>query len=110
MSETEHEVPITEVDLTTALHALADPVRLDILRQLATCGGGDLRCGELVMPVSKSTTTHHLKILTKAGLLAERPEGTSKRLSLRRAEFDERFPGLLDSVLTAMKGQPTATT
>jgi DNA-binding transcriptional ArsR family regulator len=65
-----------------------------------------MRCGELVISVTKSTTTHHIKILTKAGIISERPEGTSKRLSLRKAELDAKFPGLLDSVLAAAKRSP----
>ena len=51
--------------------------------------------------MTKSTASHHFKILLDAGIVAERAQGTSKFLHLRRAELDERFPGLLDSVLRA---------
>jgi DNA-binding transcriptional ArsR family regulator len=91
-----------EIEIATVLQALSDPVRLEIVRQLGACGkGGELTCGELVLPVSKSTGSHHLKALSQAGLIAERAEGTRKHLCLRRAELDERFPGLIDSVLRA---------
>jgi DNA-binding transcriptional ArsR family regulator len=90
------------VDIATVLQALSDPVRLEIVRQVAGCGaGGELTCGELELPVAKSTGSHHLKILASAGVLAEREEGTRKHLRLRRTELERRFPGLIGSVLRA---------
>jgi DNA-binding transcriptional ArsR family regulator len=83
------------------LQALSDPVRLEIVRQLAGCSGGELGCGAVVVPVSKSTASHHFKALLNAGVIAERGEGTRKFFQLRRAELDEQFPGLIDSVLRA---------
>jgi DNA-binding transcriptional ArsR family regulator len=83
------------------LQALSDPVRLEIVRQLAGCGGGELGCSAVVVPVSKSTASHHFKALLNAGVIAERGEGTRKFFQLRRAELDEQFPGLIDSVLRA---------
>ena len=53
--------------------------------------------------MTKSTASHHFKTLLAAGIIAEREEGRSKFMQLRRAELDERFPGLLDSVLEATK-------
>ena len=93
--------PFEKLDVTCVLHALADPVRLDMVRQLAECHTGAMRCGQLSMPVTKSTASHHIKTLVNAGIVAERAEGTCKNLSLRRDELDARFPGLLDSVLEA---------
>jgi DNA-binding transcriptional ArsR family regulator len=91
-----------ELDGLAILQALADPVRLEIVRQLAGCGaGGELGCGAIEIPVTKSTASHHFKTLLAAGLIAERGEGTRKYLHLRRDELDQRFPGLLDSVLRA---------
>lgn len=90
------------VDVLTVLEALSDPVRLDIVRQLAVCPeAAGVTCGKLELPVSKSTGSHHLKILARAGLTLEREVGTSKYIRLRRDELDERFPGLLASVLGA---------
>jgi DNA-binding transcriptional ArsR family regulator len=89
-----------EVDIVAVLQALSDPVRLEIVRQIAGCeSAGEMTCGELELPVTKSTGSHHLKILSTAGVIAEREEGTRKYLSLRRADLDARFPGLLGSVL-----------
>ena len=83
------------------IQALSDPVRLEIVRQLAGCNGGELGCGAVVVPVSKSTASHHFKALLNAGVIAERGEGTRKFFQLRRLELDEQFPGLIDSVLRA---------
>jgi DNA-binding transcriptional ArsR family regulator len=93
---------LDEIDGLTVLQALSDPVRLEIVRQLSRCrGSSELRCGQIELPVTKSTASHHLKILFAAGLLSEREQGTSKFIRLRRDELDGRFPGLLDSVLRA---------
>jgi DNA-binding transcriptional ArsR family regulator len=93
---------LAEIDGLTVLHALSDPVRLEIVRQLAGCpGSSELKCGQIEVPVTKSTASHHFKMLYAAGIVAEREQGTSKYMRLRREELDERFPGLLDSVLRA---------
>jgi len=104
---------LVAIDVVTVLQALSDPVRLEIVRQLADCGGGgELPCGRFELPVSKSTTSHHLKALTCAGIIDSREEGTRKYVWLRRAELDQRFPGLLQSVLCAAPagGEPPAGT
>jgi DNA-binding transcriptional ArsR family regulator len=91
---------LESIDVLTVLRALADPVRLQIVRQLAGCPSPDgVKCHQIELPVTKSTASHHLKTLTNAGITAEREAGTSKFISLRREELDRRFPGLIDSVL-----------
>jgi DNA-binding transcriptional ArsR family regulator len=86
----------------TVLQALSDPVRLEIVRQLAACDrSGELQCSAINVPVKKSTASHHFKTLLAAGIIDEREEGRCKFFQLRRAELDERFPGLVESVLRA---------
>jgi DNA-binding transcriptional ArsR family regulator len=93
---------LSSTDVLTVLQALSDPVRLDIVRQLAANEDGQgLMCHQLELPVKKSTGSHHLKMLANAGITAERAVGTCKYLTLRRDELEQRFPGLLDSVLRA---------
>jgi DNA-binding transcriptional ArsR family regulator len=100
--ETTAPADLASVDVITVLQALSDPVRLAMVRQLAGCPGeGELACGQIEVPVTKSTATHHLKILVRAGVTAEREAGTRKFVRLRRGELEARFPGLLDSVLRA---------
>ena len=64
---------------------------------------GELSCGQIEVPVTKSTASHHLKTLSCAGITSEREEGTRKYVRLRTAELEERFPGLIASVLGAVK-------
>ena len=90
-----------ELDLTSVLHALSDPQRLRIVQTLA--GGPEpCRCGDFNLDVTKSTMTHHFRILREAGIIEQRSEGTAKLNSLRREDLDARFPGLLDSVLRSV--------
>jgi DNA-binding transcriptional ArsR family regulator len=90
-------------NVVTVLEALSDPVRLEIVRQVAAQGeNGELSCGQLEVPVSKSTCSHHLKTLNGAGVTAEREEGTRKYIRLRRDELERSYPGLIDSVLRAV--------
>src|SRR5262249_16956986 len=88
---------VQQLSLSGVLHALSDPVRLDIVSSLRD--GGEVSCGKLDGPVSKSTLTHHLKVLRDAGLTQTRCEGVHRYVSLRSDDVEGRFPGLLDCVL-----------
>ena len=90
-----------ELRLPDVLHALSDPVRLEIV--CALDGNGELPCGRLAPPVSKSTLSHHLRVLRDAGVTHTRPDGTQRLVSLRREELKERFPGLLECVLDELR-------
>ncbi len=84
-------------ELAEGFHALADPVRLRILSILASSPDGEVCVCDFVVPVGKSqpTVSHHLKILSEAGLV--RGDRRSKwvwyslnreRLSALRAAID----------------------
>jgi DNA-binding transcriptional ArsR family regulator len=88
---------LESLKLADVLHALSDPVRLEIVCALGE--GDELACGRLEAPVSKSTLSHHLKVLRDAGVTRTRADGTQRLVSLRIDELDARFPGLLDCVL-----------
>ncbi|GGS08504.1 transcriptional regulator [Micromonospora fulviviridis] len=94
-----HEPELREVPVTAVLAALADDVRLQIVRALAQ--GGEYACGTFEFGVSKATRSHHLKVLREAGLTRTRVAGTSRYVRLRRDELDRLYPGLLDAVLAA---------
>ncbi len=85
--------------LEAVLYALSDPVRLHIVRSLAR--RGELACFAAVagLDIAKSTQSHHYRILREAGVIAQRKEGVCFISTLRKAELDARFPGLLDAVL-----------
>ncbi|TQM82647.1 ArsR family transcriptional regulator [Saccharothrix saharensis] len=91
-----------EIRIASVLHALADPVRLRIVRALAEHEEG-LSCGVLPLGVTASTLTHHVRTLREAGVVRVRPQGTSRISALRRDDLDALFPGLLDGVLAAKR-------
>ncbi len=93
-----------EIELAAVLHALSDPMRLRIA--LALAGGGEHNCKSIDVPVTKSTCTHHFKVLREAGVIRQRQLGTTRMNSLRRLELDQRFPGLLDAVLAGAAAAP----
>ena len=88
-----------QIELAAVLHALSDPVRLQIVATLAE--EDEMTCMALGVPVSKSTCTHHLKVLREAGVLNQRLVGTSRLNSLRRDDLDQCFPGLIDAVISS---------
>jgi DNA-binding transcriptional ArsR family regulator len=90
-----------DIEIGSVLQALADPVRLDMVWQLARCD--ELACGSFDVSVSKSTLTHHLRTLREAGVIRARQVGTTRFNSLRRKDLDERFPGLLNGILAAKR-------
>jgi DNA-binding transcriptional ArsR family regulator len=96
-----------EIELPMVLHALSDPQRLRIVRELAA-SDEPLPCGSIDLEISKSTRTHHFRVLREAGLIEQRREGTRKLSALRRADLDARFPGLLDAVLESAAAPATA--
>lgn len=88
-----------ELDLATVLHALSDPVRLGIVAGLAA--GDERTCGSFDVKVTKSTCTHHFRVLREAGLIRQRQQGTARLNGLRRDDLEARFPGLLGTILEA---------
>ena len=97
-----------DLELTRVLHALSDPVRLSIVRRLAAQGA--LACRAAAGPeVPKATLSRHFKTLRAAGLVETAvDEGGVYRSRLRTSCLEERFPGVLASVL-ASTPSPEAT-
>jgi ArsR family transcriptional regulator, arsenate/arsenite/antimonite-responsive transcriptional repressor len=58
-------------ELASAFGALADPVRLQVLSILAAAATGEVCVCDFVEPLGKSqpTVSHHLKVLSDAGLV-----------------------------------------
>lgn len=87
--------------LQQVLTALADPVRLEIVRRLAADGGGPLPCAALYDGVSKSTASHHFKALREAGLTERSVESGQSCQSLRATEVEQALPGVLAAIIEA---------
>jgi DNA-binding transcriptional ArsR family regulator len=92
---------VESIDLSTVLSALADPVRLDIMRALYALGR-PIDCAEIAqkLPVSASTVSHHWRVLREAGLTSTVAEGRKRVIQVRHDDLDRRFPGLLKAVLS----------
>ncbi|MER6388027.1 helix-turn-helix domain-containing protein [Streptomyces sp. NPDC001523] len=93
-----------EIRLEGVLHALSDPLRMSIVRDLAS-SDTELACSHFALPVTKSTTTHHFRVLRESGVVRQTYAGTTKLNGLRDADLEALFPGLLDSVLQAAGAQ-----
>jgi DNA-binding transcriptional ArsR family regulator len=88
-----------EVPVLAALSAVADPVRIQLIRELAGSADWTRSCGSFDVPVGKAALSHHFSVLRGAGLVEQRDEGPKRVNRLRREEFEARFPGLLDLLL-----------
>ncbi|HTU74815.1 MAG TPA: helix-turn-helix domain-containing protein [Trebonia sp.] len=97
------EPSAAEFDLPRVLAALADRHRLAVVRFVAV--NGESWCSRVMqdtgLAMSKSTFSHHLRILREAGVVAKRHEGTRSYMCVRKDDLDDRFPGLIDSILSA---------
>jgi DNA-binding transcriptional ArsR family regulator len=92
-----------DFQLSKVLAALADPHRLAAVRFVAH--NGESWCSQVMqeagLAMTKSTFSHHLRILREAGILTKRIQGAKGYTRLRKDDLDSRFPGLIDSILTA---------
>lgn len=108
------EPPVEQYELThpaadaltigPILSALAEPARLTIIRSVGELAGADgVTCTEVWehtgLGGTKSTMSHHYKVLRDAGVVEMWWTGPKKRVRLRRTDLDARWPGLLDAVL-----------
>jgi DNA-binding transcriptional ArsR family regulator len=91
-----------EINVVAVLHALADPIRLQIARVLFD--GEEHVQADFPADVAQSTLSHHMKRLRQAGVAWSRPEGTRCYVSLR-PELEERLPGLLTAILALADGE-----
>ncbi len=84
------------VDLLVALRALADPLRLTIVEQLADGRAWACELRER-LGVSAPLLSHHVRVLRQAGLVNCRRDGRRLELELR--------PGVLESLAAALSGR-----
>ncbi len=77
--------------------ALSEPTRIEILSLIANCDA-EYPCTQLekVLPITKSTISYHIKILSGAGLVNVRKEGRYYHYRVRRNVLDFFLPGFLE--------------
>ena len=90
-----------DITLEGVLGALADPMRLRIVRFLYDNRGNCASCAEAAPcpKMAKSTLSNHFRILREAGLIRTVKQGVEHRSVLREEDINARFPGLLKLVL-----------
>lgn len=101
----DYHPPREALQLTDVLVALGNPIRMQVLRQLAR---GACACGAIHTGVTKSTMTHHWRVLREAGVITQTPIGREIRICLRRDDLEARFPGLLAVTVDAVEAEAVA--
>jgi DNA-binding transcriptional ArsR family regulator len=95
---------IEDITVEGILHALSDPVRVKILADIASSECSQ-NCTNFVnvseRPIPKSTLSQHFKALREAGLIRGERRGVEMQNTSRCAEIDQRFPGLIASIVNA---------
>lgn len=90
-----------DIDIVTVLHALADPVRLEIIRDLSAMGAPkSCSLSAYDLEITAPTLSHHWRVLRESGLTSTMVDGRTRWVELRRDDIEARFPGLLAAVLT----------
>jgi DNA-binding transcriptional ArsR family regulator len=113
-----------EIELANVLYALGDPIRLEIVKNLAKMTGKITETAQVVhhrscknictkLRLSKSTLSHHFRILREAGVIWCEKDGTQYVNRLRQDDLSGLFPGLLDCIvspsLKPVKSKPKKT-
>lgn len=99
---------VDDVTVEGILHALSDPVRVQIFSRIANAKGSQncstfLEVSDRTIP--KSTLSQHFKALREAGLIASERRGVEVHNTARCEEINARFPGLLPAIMDAHRSQ-----
>lgn len=96
-----HHPAAKDISIDGLLHALSDPTRRDIVAKLMSCEG--MSCAKACVDLPPSTISFHHKLLRDAGLIRSEKVGVEVINSLRKADIDKRFPGLLEAIFRSHK-------
>lgn len=98
-----HHPATADIELTAVLYALADPVRLTLVRGLSR--DRPVSCirvsEEKALGLPRATLSRHFDVLRSAGLVHTVKSGTQYLNTLRCDDLEQRFPGLLRAILFA---------
>lgn len=88
---------LKDLTIDGVLYALSDPTRRNIVGKLLNCDG--MSCAKACQDLPPSTISFHHKTLRDAGLIRSEKVGVEVINTVRKADIDKRFPGLLEAVL-----------
>lgn len=97
-----------EITVEGILHALSDPVRMEIFMQLAAseCARN---CSTFLnvksAPLPKSTLSLHFRILREAGLIRSERRGVELVSSTRCAELKDKFGPMIQAIMEGYASQ-----
>jgi ArsR family transcriptional regulator len=96
-----------EAQLVRVAKALGDPTRLRILRAIAA---GEISCQELTeaVGISQATVSHHLKVLSEAGLVSARKGGAFHYYRVEPGALAEHAASLASVLRTGPPGADRA--
>ncbi len=91
-----------DITLAGVLAALADPMRLRIVKSLLEKSNDCMSCTAAAPcpGMAKSTLSNHFRILREAGLIRTSKQGVQHRNVLRDEDINARFPKLLKMILS----------
>ena len=89
-----------DITLAGVLAALADPMRLRIVKSLLA-QNDCMSCTEAAPcpDMAKSTLSNHFRILREAGLIRTSKKGVQHRNVVREEDINARFPRLLKTIV-----------
>ncbi|SHN14691.1 ArsR/SmtB family transcription factor [Roseibium suaedae] len=94
---------VEEMELGAIFSALGDPLRLKVVLALAADPADARMCGSFELPVAKATRTYHFRVLRESGLIRQVDHGNGRSNTLRLEELRQRFPALVELILTEAK-------
>ena len=99
---------VDEITVEGVLHALSDPIRIEIFAQLASSECAK-NCSAFVNvakdALPKSTLSQHFRILREAGLIRSERKGVELISSTRCGELKERFGPMIQAIVAAYMNQ-----
>jgi DNA-binding transcriptional ArsR family regulator len=97
-----------DIKVEAILHALADPVRVQIFMEISE-GDCPQSCSNFLKvknkKLPKSTLSNHFRILREAGLIKSEKKGLELHNTSRCKELKEKFGTLITKILEAYKEQ-----
>ena len=102
------EVSDPDPNVLTVFEALGHPLRLRMVEMMAAVD--ELACTtlEAELPISKSTISYHVKILSEAGFIDVRRDGRWFNYRLRREELRDRLGQFAQSLDESRSRRETA--